>query len=95
MTTAEQNDLRLVVRLTKWALAIGFIAAFTFGVWVADLQSAAAEVPFLRAEVGDLHGDVARFQETVSDLVLLGCAQPDLNRTEQKICAKYESRMPR
>lgn len=88
MTTAEQSDLKLTVRLVKWAIAVGLVAAFTFGAWVARLQSQVDKVP-------QLMQDHAEWREVMADLVLLQCADSALNRTEQRICARYEPRMPR
>lgn len=88
MTTQEQNELKVVLRLTKWALAIGFAAAVTFGMWVAKVQGQASQVPALRQEVEEA-------TRVMADLVLLQCADTSLNPTEQRICARYEPRMPR
>lgn len=88
MTPAEQAELRLVVRLTKWALGIGFLAAVSFGMWVAQLQGQVAKIPALEAQ--SLNNTRA-----IEDLVLLRCADTTLNTVAKRICAKYEPRMPR
>lgn len=88
MTPTEQAELRLVVRLTKWALAIGFASAVTFGMWVSKLQGEVAKIPVLEER------SLAN-QRAMEDLVLLQCADTNLNATAQRICAKYEPRMPR
>lgn len=88
MTTAEQAELRLVVRLMKGALGVGFVAAATFGMWVNHLQGEVAKIPALEARSQST-------QRAMEDLVLLQCADTNLNLTAQRICAKYEPRMPR
>lgn len=99
MTAAEQADLKLTVKLVKATLTVGLMAAFAFGVWVATLQAAATEaraaIPVVQAEVASLRADVDTYRDAMEDLVLLECAQPGLNSTEQRICAKYQPRMPR
>lgn len=88
MTTQELSDLRLVVRLARWLLAVGLVAAFGFGLWVARLQSQVDNIAPLLA-------DHAEWRQVMADLVLLQCADTALNNTEQRICARYEPRMPR
>lgn len=88
MNAQEQAELRLVVRLTKWALGIGFLAAVTFGMWVSKLQGEVGKIPVL--EERSLTN-----QRAMEDLVLLQCADTSLNLTARRICAKYEPRMPR
>lgn len=95
VTTQEQAEFRLLATLLKWALGIGLASAVGLGVWIKGLNDAAAEVPALRIEVGTLRKEVRDFQEAMADLVLLQCAQPGLTPVEQRICAKYEPRMPR
>lgn len=88
MTTQEQADLKLTVRLMKWAVGGGLLAAFVFGLWVRNLQSQVEDVPTLRQQV-------AEATRVMADLVLLQCADTNLNLTERRICARYEPRMPR
>ena len=82
MTAQEPADLRLVVRLVKWALGLGLISAFTFGAWVARLQSQVSEVPLLVA-------DHREWRQVVRDMLLLQCARTGLNDTERAVCAQY------
>ena len=82
MTTSEQAELKLVVRLAKWAVAGGLIAAFTFGLWVARLQGEVERVPQMVAE----H---QQWKQVMQDFMLLACAKDGLNITERAVCARY------
>lgn len=84
MTAQEQAELRLVVRLVKWALGVGLVAAFTFGVWVARLQSQVGQIPVLLTE----HRE---WRNIVRDMLLLQCARDGLNVTEKAVCARYRT----
>lgn len=88
MTAQETAELKVVVKWLQAGAAAAIIAAFSFGVWVARLQSQVEDVPELRE-------DVLEAKEVMADLVLLQCADSSLNQTERRICARYEPRMPR
>ena len=82
MTAQEQSDLRLVVRLAKWALGAGLLAAFSFGLWVSRLQSQVDNIPAIMT-------DHTEWREVMRDFMLLACAKDGLNVTERAVCARY------
>ena len=82
VTTQEQADLRLVVRLAKWAIGGALIAAFSFGLWVARLQSQVDNIPVIMQ-------DHTEWREVMRDFMLLACAKDSLNITERAVCARY------
>lgn len=90
MATARFSDaeLHLLVRWLKIAVVGALVTAFAFGAWVARLQGQVEKIPSLEAR----GLDNAR---AIEDLVLLRCSDTTLNLTAQRICAKYEPRMPR
>lgn len=94
VTAAEQADLRLVVKLAKWAVGAGLLAAFAFGLWVATLQAQAAKIPLLEAAIEDLRESNRDIRNTLHDFMLLQCSDPTvLTRTDQATCAPYRVRI--
>lgn len=93
MTTTEQAELRVVLRWMKGAILAGLGAAFSFGVWVARVQSQAEPVPQLVVEVRALQDDRALDRQVMRDFMLLTCARrQSLNETEQGVCDRYQPR---
>lgn len=88
MTAPEQQELKVVLRWVK-GIGVAVVAgAFALGLWVAKLQGEVDKVPELERGYNAL-------QQVTADLVLLKCAESELNPTEQLICRKYEPRLPR
>lgn len=71
VTTSEQAELRVVVRLLKWALGVGFAVAFAFGVWVATLQAQVQRVPELEQQIAEGVRAANRLTSRVDSLIII------------------------
>lgn len=93
--TSEQADLKLTVRLVKWAIGVGLVAAFTFGLWVARLQSQVDKIPLLEQAVEELRVSHRDIRDILRDMALLQCSDPQgMNATDRSVCARYQPRIP-